>query len=244
MRDLSVGKTGTESRFHLGGGTYEPAEEEDNRIMRWAIAAAVLFHVVLLFITFPRRDAEPLTVAGGNRKLYVVEPLRFQQPKPRPQQTQATRKKEVKRIPFPDPTPNDPEPIIDEQEVMVDVPEIDLDEYGDALEIPDGPPGGGGAPGSGPIWIEGDVSPPQKVFAPQPRYTEEARKARVQGVVILQAVIDSLGNVTEVEVVKGLPEGLDQSAVDTVRTWKYRPATLEGEPVAVYMNLTISFSLQ
>ena len=95
----------------------------------------------------------------------------------------------------------------------------------------------------GPIHVGGDVRKPEKVFAPAPRYTEIARKARVQGVVIVQAIIDEQGDVTDVKVLKALPMGLDEAAVETVRTWKFKPATLNGKPVEVYYNLTVNFRL-
>jgi protein TonB len=63
-------------------------------------------------------------------------------------------------------------------------------------------------------------------------------------VVILEAVIDAEGAVRRVRVLKGLPAGLSESAVETVKQWKFKPATLEGQPVAVIFNLTVSFSLQ
>ena len=85
---------------------------------------------------------------------------------------------------------------------------------------------------------------PEKIFAPQPPYTEEARQARVQGVVILQAIIDIVGNVTNVKILKGLPGGLADSAVDTVLSWKFEPASLYGDPVPVYYNFTVNFTLQ
>jgi protein TonB len=67
---------------------------------------------------------------------------------------------------------------------------------------------------------------------------------KVQGAVILEAVIDERGNVTSVRVVKGLPMGLDKSAIDAVSRWKFQPATLDGRPVAVYFNLTVNFQVQ
>jgi len=73
---------------------------------------------------------------------------------------------------------------------------------------------------------------------------QSCRQARIQGVVILQAIVDSLGNVGYVKVLKGLPEGLTESAVQVVQEWRYEPATLHGEPVPVYINLTVNFSLQ
>ncbi len=92
--------------------------------------------------------------------------------------------------------------------------------------------------------VGGGVLPPVKIFAPQPLYTEEARLGRVQGVVILEAIIDEDGNVREVKVLKGLPMGLTESAADTARQWRFKPATLDGRPVPVYFNLTVRFSLQ
>lgn len=96
----------------------------------------------------------------------------------------------------------------------------------------------------GPLHVGGDVRAPVKIHAPQPQYTPIARKARIQGVVIAQAVIDEEGNVASLEVLKGLPMGLSETAVEAMERWKFEPATLNGEPVAVYYNLTVNFRLQ
>jgi len=100
----------------------------------------------------------------------------------------------------------------------------------------------GGLPG--PVHVGGEVRKPEKISAPQPQYTEEARKAKIQGVVIAQAIIDIEGRVGSVRILKGLPHGLSESAIETLKTWRFRPATLEGEPVAVYYNLTMNFRLE
>jgi protein TonB len=71
-----------------------------------------------------------------------------------------------------------------------------------------------------------------------------ARRANVQGVVVVQATIDERGNVTDIKVLRGLPMGLEQAAIEAVRTWRYKPATLHGKPVKVYFNLTVNFQLQ
>ena len=107
--------------------------------------------------------------------------------------------------------------------------------------IPEGPPS---AEPEGPIYVGGNVLPPEKIYAPQPIYTEIARKARIQGVVIVQAIIDKEGKVTNVKVLKGLPMGLDESAVDAIKKWQFKAATLNGKPVTVYFNLTVNFKLQ
>ena len=97
--------------------------------------------------------------------------------------------------------------------------------------------------GGGPIHVTGDVTKPVKIFAPPPEYTEMAERARVQGVVILQAIIDCNGRVLETTVLKGLPMGLSEQAQIAVANWRFRPAMLQGEPVSVYFNLTINFQL-
>jgi TonB family protein len=91
--------------------------------------------------------------------------------------------------------------------------------------------------------VGGEVSRPEKVAGDPPAYTEMARKARVQGVVIVEAVIDEQGNVAATKVLKGLPMGLDQEAVDSLRTWKFKPAALRGKAVPVYYVLTVNFML-
>ena len=78
----------------------------------------------------------------------------------------------------------------------------------------------------------------------QPQYTEAARKERIQGIVITQALIDESGDVAEVWVLKPLPLGLDLAAIEAICSWKYKPATLDGRPVPVYFNLTTTFSLE
>ncbi|HEX2832319.1 MAG TPA: TonB family protein [Thermoanaerobaculia bacterium] len=104
--------------------------------------------------------------------------------------------------------------------------------------------GGDDAPlGDGPLRVGGNVKAPQIVTRVQPDYTESARKARIAGVVIVEAIIDENGNVDQVKVVKGLPAGLAEAAENAVRKWKFRPGTLNGRPVATIFNLTVNFKL-
>ena len=77
----------------------------------------------------------------------------------------------------------------------------------------------------------------------EPTYPEVARKARIAGIVIVECIIDKSGNVTNVQVLKPLPFGLDQAAVDAVKRWKFKPGTLNGQPVDVIFNLTVNFKL-
>lgn len=99
---------------------------------------------------------------------------------------------------------------------------------------------------AGPIRINAKVKKPEIIPGTRvdPRYPEPARRVKVQGAVILEAVIDERGNVTSVRVLKGLPMGLDQAAIDAVARWRFQPATLDGRPVAVYYNLTVNFEVR
>ena len=215
--------------------TFALEEAEDKKYMRWALGFAAVFHVILLALTFPEFRADPIE-KDKKKKLYVVQQVRFQPPPPK--QKQEIPKPKAKRVPIPDPTPDEPEPIrIDEPEPEVDLPDVDDIVFG----IPDAPPV---QEPEGPIHVGGDVQAPVKVNAPQPQYTEIARKARIQGVVIVQAIIDKSGTVTNVKVLKGLPMGLSEEAVKAIKQWTFKPATLNGKPVDVYYNLTVNFRLQ
>jgi TonB family protein len=100
------------------------------------------------------------------------------------------------------------------------------------------------APAAGlPYRVGGGVTRPEIVTSAKPVYTELARRARVTGTVIVEAVIDEQGTVTDVRVLKGLPMGLDRSAVEAIKAWKFKPATLEGRPVPVYYVLTVNFQI-
>jgi TonB family protein len=95
-----------------------------------------------------------------------------------------------------------------------------------------------------PYQVGGNVTRPEKISGVPPVYNEEARKARVTGIVIVEAIIDEQGNVTNAAVLKGLPMGLDRSALNAIQTWKFKPATLDGIPVRVYYTLTVNFQIE
>lgn len=94
-----------------------------------------------------------------------------------------------------------------------------------------------------PLRVGGNVKAPVTAHRVDPDYTETARAARVAGVVVVEAIIDKQGNVDAVKIVKDLPMGLGAEAVKAVRKWKFKPGTLNGEPVATIFNLTVNFKL-
>jgi periplasmic protein TonB len=119
--------------------------------------------------------------------------------------------------------------------------------------VPGGVPGGvlggvvGGTGGAGggdePLRVGGEVKAPILQSRVEPTYPEAARKARMEGVVILEAIITGSGSVEEVKVLKSVNPLLDASAVRAVQQWKYKPATLNGRAVRVYLTVTVTFNL-
>ncbi len=95
-----------------------------------------------------------------------------------------------------------------------------------------------------PLPVGEEVRPPVKIYTPRPQYTRAARKSGIQGIVILMATIDEKGRVGDIEIIKGLPHGLSEAAIKTVKKWHFKPATKLGEPVTVYYRLTLNFRLE
>ena len=102
-----------------------------------------------------------------------------------------------------------------------------------------GAPGGDGD-GIGPRPVGGEIRPPVKLHDALPVYPELARRTRVQGLVIVQCVIDETGRVVDARVLKG-HFLLDDAALAAVRQWSYEPTRLNGRPIAVFMTVTVAF---
>ena len=93
-----------------------------------------------------------------------------------------------------------------------------------------------------PIRALGDIKPPKVIRLIQPIYPDEARKAGIQGVVILEAKTDLYGHVKEVKVLRSIP-ALDQAAIDAVKQWIYEPMIVNREPREVIFTTTVRFQL-
>lgn len=103
--------------------------------------------------------------------------------------------------------------------------------------------GRGGGYGGGVFRVGGGVSAPKALFTPDPEYSEEARKAKYQGTVVLWLVVDQGGRPQQVKIARSLGLGLDQKAIEAVRQWKFEPALKDGKPVAVQINVEVNFRL-
>ncbi|MEA2163474.1 MAG: periplasmic protein TonB [Thermoanaerobaculia bacterium] len=100
-----------------------------------------------------------------------------------------------------------------------------------------------GGQGDKPMRVGGDVNAPTATRRVEPIYTDAALKAKIEGIVIVETIIDRDGNVTDVRVLKGLPLGLDRAAIDAVKRWKFTPGTLNGQPIPVIFTLTVNFQV-
>lgn len=131
-------------------------------------------------------------------------------------------------------------------------PEAAASEEGVEGGVPGGVPGGipggvvgGTGPGGGEeiLRVGGEVKAPIPQLKIDPSYPEAARKARMEGVVILEAIITATGSVEDVRVLKSVNPLLDASAQRAVQQWRYKPATLNGRAVRVYLTVTVTFNL-
>lgn len=100
----------------------------------------------------------------------------------------------------------------------------------------------------GPPYVAGvgDVGEPERIKYVEPIYPAEARMARISTKVILQALIDAEGNVSEVEVLlcKNPDLGFEEASIEAIKQWKYKPALKGGEPVAAFFQINIDYSLE
>lgn len=103
--------------------------------------------------------------------------------------------------------------------------------------------GGGGGTGGGVYKPGGDVTNPIPISRPEPQYSEEARKAKWGGTVLLSVVVDETGHTTEIKVIKPLGLGLDEKAIEAVSKWLFKPGMKGGKPVKVFAQIEVTFRL-
>jgi TonB family protein len=104
-------------------------------------------------------------------------------------------------------------------------------------------PGEGGGFGGGVFRVGGGVTAPVPLYRPEPEYSEEARKAKYQGTVILYVEVDTSGRPRNLKVMRSLGLGLDEKAMEAVEKWKFRPGYKDGKPVTVAATVEVNFRL-
>jgi periplasmic protein TonB len=154
--------------------------------------------------------------------------------------------------------------------IDVPVPKVDINQYGDPLAhlgVPsNGPgnglgmgsgsgggvgngdgggygPGSGGGVGGGVYRVGGGVSAPSVLYKVDPEYSEEARKAKYSGTVLISLIVDANGKAQNIRVVRSLGLGLDEKAMEAVAKWKFKPGMKGGLPVAVQATIEVNFRL-
>jgi len=238
-----------------------------------AAVLALLLHILFLAVTLPfwgetvlevtreifviQQLARPATLAGAAGRPEAAPP------KPKP----VVPKPKPKLVPIPDPTPHAPEPIRKEQlEVPKVVEQVALDLNIGDITAPPGPPSRGGE-GDGPLEgqglsaepgpgtgtgdgdgvyrVGGGVSQPEILVKTTPSYTDDAIKAKIQGVVMLQAIIRQNGRADSIKVIRGLGFGLEESAIKEIAgNWRFKPGTRNGQPVDVLATIEVTFNLR
>jgi protein TonB len=132
---------------------------------------------------------------------------------------------------------------------MVNAPNVGIsmgNGYGNGLGSGNGSgmgPGSGGNTGGGLRQVGGGVSAPIEIYRVEPEFSEEARKAKLTGNVLVNLWVDRTGRVTHVSVLKGLGMGLDEKAMEAVKQFRFKPAMENGKPVPVEMNIDVNFQI-
>ena len=210
---------------------------EDKKYITWGFVAAVIIHLVFLVIPLPKFDRTIVPKKETN----VVVVRKYVPPPPKIVRKQIVRKKLTRKVPIPDPTPDEPEPIREPE------PEIEPEILPPDAEFIIGDPEP--PPPQGPLLAGvGGVTNPTRIAESyiQPVYPELARKAKIEGKVFLQAVVEKDGDVGEVALLRCNRPGLgfEEAAIEAVEQWQYEPATQAGRPVDVFITVIVDFTLQ
>ncbi|MGD8377699.1 MAG: energy transducer TonB [Acidobacteriota bacterium] len=215
--------------------------EDDPKSRQIALLIALVFHILLITVTFPSFSRPELK---EEKKEAVYVPRWTPPPPPKIERPKQVIKEELnaRKVPIPDPTPDEPEPIREpepEPEPIPIPPDVEV-----IIGAPEPPPLAEGPVRAGfggvtyPVLIEST-----KV---QPKYPELARKAKVTGNVILEAIVRKDGTVGDVKVLRspGSNLGFEQSAIEAVKQWRYKPGVQNGRPVDVYFTIVVEFILK
>jgi len=250
-------------------------EHHEDRKLGPAVVSSVVLHVGLFFLVVlllsyqPARESLPPPPPPDYDIVYLQEPGPGGggggSPDPAP----------PRPIEIPETTPPEPVPVEPEPEVtppppipILDAPiltnsatvvratgsnSVALADYGGGgrgrgIGPGTGPgvgPGSGGGTGGGPRRPGSGIAWPVPIRQPPPTYTSEGMRAKVQGIVVLDAVVLESGRIGDVEIVKSLDRqhGLDEAAIAAAKLWEFRPCTQQGEPVPCKITIELEFRI-
>lgn len=214
---------------------YLEHDGEHGRLLRAALAVAIMLHVVAFAVNWPALSG-PDTAAQESARatVFVVRNVLFQ----RPPLTTELPKPPAEPVPIPDPDPNSPEILPTAEPAVTEVPDLGDAVLGD-VAIPAAPP-----PEHRIVEAITDIAPPKVTYRVQPVYTRVAIAVGFQGKAIVQLLIDEQGQVASAELLHDPGLGLGENALAAVRQWRFEPSTLNGRPVSVMYRVTVWFRLQ
>jgi len=216
------------------------ADAGSGKSMRLSLCIALYAGLALLWmpgLSFSGRvwDVDKEETKPQKRK--VLKP-----PPEKPLERVQTKDKKNKKMPMPDLTPEDPEPVV-EPDPPPEPEILPTDDW--EIGIPDGPP----EPQGDTIARVGQVGVEPPIFTKKvsPKYPERAVKIRLQGYVILEAILRKDGSVDDIKVLRGLGKGkfgFEEEAAKALQEWEFLPGKVNGKPADVRMTLKIDFVLQ
>lgn len=245
--------------FHEGYGTYQT--KPSSFFYSYGLVTAVLVAFILIASIVP-----PLTKTEPVQAVEIVLPAVLQpghdsgggahDPKPA---TKGVAPKSSPKVPLAPPM------VVPPPEAALQAPPTVkgptslpvLAQLGDPLGKIGGPPsngpgsgggigsgsGGGVGSGTGAYRVGNGVTAPVAIYQPDPEYSEEARKSKYQGVVVLTVTVGTDGRAHDIHVARSLGLGLDEKAIEAVKSWKFEPGKKGNVPVAVQVAVEVDFHL-
>jgi protein TonB len=195
------------------------ASRSQRRVVTYALVAAIVFHATILVARMPKWGPDPVRVQAPAEQAMKIQFLR--PPPPPPKAPPKPPEPEKKKVPRPDPTPDQPEP-------MKAPPPAPSPE----------PVAPTPAPQTGPIRVAAGQGP-GVIKRVEPVYPTIARTARIEGTVVVDAIILKDGSVSDVTVLSSSSEVFNQACIDAVRRWRFTPGAND-----VVLTVTVRFTLR
>jgi len=217
------------------------SDNGERRRLQAALFVAAVAHAGFLMIVWPHQAAEPAREVI-RATLQPLEDYIVRKPPP-PPEPRVEKPRTPRKVPMPDAPPIEttmleplPIPVVNTP-VEINLPAVNI-------PSPPAPPATAPPAPAELLRVGSAIAAPVRLIFVKPRYTEIARRARLEGMVILDMVIERDGAIREIKVLRGLALGLTDAAVTAVRQWRYEPTTVGGRTVPVRMTVTVRFGLQ
>lgn len=196
-------------------------EQRQRRFVRWGFVTALVLHAILLFGRLPGFGPDPQRIEAATPQAEEMKVQFLRPPPPPPKQVERPPEPVKKRVPRPDPTPREPEP-----EVIEPAPQPE--------PAPPAPP----VPAvQGPVRVAAGQGP-GLIKRVEPRYPPLAQSARMEGTVVLDAIISRDGSVTDVKVLSSTNAMFEHEAVQAIKQWRYSPGSQD-----VILTVTVTFRI-